>query len=151
MVRTNTPLPNPPQGGRENRGVVPSPLEGEGRVGGDAASYVNAFRAFARASEPRWLSEKREAAIRRFSELGFPTRRQEAWRFTDLRPLQRAVFPPATTGAAPRLDDAHRLSDATHRIVLVNGRFAPELSDLGELPKGAWLASTARTLAERPA
>jgi Fe-S cluster assembly protein SufD len=119
-------------------------------VPGDTAPYLHAFQAL-RPSEPRWLSEKREAAIRRFSELGFPTRRQEAWRFTDLRPLQRAVFPPATTGAAPRLDDAHRLSGATHRIVLVNGRFAPNLSDLGELPKGAWLASTARTLAERPA
>lgn len=43
-----------------------------------------------------------------------------------------------------------RLAGATHRIVLVNGAFAPGLSDIGALPPGAWLASTAQTLAERP-
>src|SRR5579883_1198190 len=152
-VRAGPPLPNPPpQGGRGNHGATPSPLEGEGGVGGDAASYIDAFRKLSRAGEPHWLSERREAAIKRFGELGFPTRRQEAWRFTDLRPLQRHVFPPAAAAEAlPLPSHTHRLPGPAHRVVFVNGRFAAALSDLGALPEGAWLASTAHTLAERPA
>ena len=34
------------------------------------------------------LAEKRREAFARFEELGFPTRRDEAWRFSNLRPLQ---------------------------------------------------------------
>jgi Fe-S cluster assembly protein SufD len=90
------------------------------------------------------LAEKRGEAFARFEELGFPTRRDEAWRFTNLRPLQDKAFAPATDkpGAAPALERYFFAGD-THRIVLVNGRFAPALSKIGGLPKGATLGSTA--------
>ncbi|HXP32229.1 MAG TPA: Fe-S cluster assembly protein SufD [Stellaceae bacterium] len=116
------------------------------------APYLAAFRARAVEAEPHWLSEQRDAALARFAALGFPTRREEAWRFTDLRPLESATFLPAEQGAAlaPERLAPWRLDGPTHRLVLVAGRFAPELSEIGPLPEGAWLASTARTLAERP-
>ena len=42
------------------------------------------------------LAEKRREAFARFEELGFPTRRDEAWRFTNLRPLNEIPpHPPA--------------------------------------------------------
>ena len=121
-------------------------------VKAEAAPYVEAYRAQPRpADEPRWLAERREAALRNFGDKGFPTRRQEAWRFTDLRPLQRAPLPPTAGGAVARQAlDTYRLAGAAHRLVFVNGRFSPELSAVGALPKGAWLAPTTRTLAERP-
>jgi Fe-S cluster assembly protein SufD len=123
-------------------------------VKAEAAPYFEAFRARARdADEPRWLATRREAALLRFGELGFPTRRQEAWRFTNLRPLQGTPYPPASrvAGLAPTLVDALRLPEATHRLVFVNGRFAPELSLLSVVPAGTWLATARRTLDERPA
>ena len=40
------------------------------------------------------LAEKRREAFARFEKLGFPTRREEAWRFTYLRLLQAEVFLP---------------------------------------------------------
>jgi Fe-S cluster assembly protein SufD len=114
----------------------------------ETAPYRDAFRA--RTDEPRWLSQGRETALARFTELGFPTRREEAWRFTDLRPLQRATYAPAAPGAtAPALP--LRFAGEAHRLVFVNGAFAPALSAIGTLPKGAWLASTQTTLRERPA
>ncbi len=105
-----------------------------------------------RAGEPAALTSAREAAMARFEALGFPTRRLEAWRFTDVRPLQKRAFLPlvATKAAAPKLD-ALRLPEAAYRVVLVNGIFAPELSAIGNLPKGVWLAGTAETLRARPA
>lgn len=116
-----------------------------------AKDYLHARFGQLDVAQPDWLAADRAVALARFAELGFPTRRDEAWRFTDLKPLQRVMFPPASagTGIAPKLD-AWRYVGQTHRIVLVNGRFAPELSQIGELPKGVWLAGTAQTLAERP-
>src|SRR5258708_8395981 len=122
-------------------------------VKAETAPYFEAFRAQPRdAEEPRWLAARREAALLRFGELGFPTRRQEAWRFTNLRPLQGTTFAPATgiAAVAPAVVDALRLSDASHRLVFVNGRFAPELSLLSAVPAGTWLATVRRTLDERP-
>lgn len=122
-------------------------------VKAETAPYFEAFRASPRnAEEPRWLADRREAALLRFGELGFPTRRQEAWRFTNLRALQSTNFAPATgiAAVAPALIDALRLPEASHRLVFVNGRFAPELSLLSVVPAGTWLATVRRTLDERP-
>ena len=118
----------------------------------ETTPYLDAFRARPPAREPAWLAKSRAALLARFAALGFPTRREEAWRFTDLRPLQARAFPPgAATSRDPRAAPLPlRFAGACHRIVLVEGRFAPDLSEIGPLPAGAWLASTATTLAERP-
>ena len=121
-------------------------------INSETAPYLAAFPAREGKAEPQWLTKRRAAAAERFTALGLPTRRDEAWRFTDLRPLQRLSF-----AAAPAEKDRHpvdtapwHLSGPTHRLVLVNGCFVPELSAVGALPAGAWLATTAETLAQRP-
>ena len=124
-------------------------------VKSETAPYIEAFRAQSRSDEPAWLAAKREAALANFGEKGFPTRRQEAWRFTNLRPLEKTSFASpaewqlAEDDVAQNIED-RRLAEAGHRVVIVNGRFSDVLSEIGGLPKGAWLASAARTLAERP-
>jgi len=117
----------------------------------ETAPYVDAFRA--RAGEPPWLAARRAASLDHFAALGFPTRREEAWRFTDLRPLERAIFPPVAAPLRGAAGDIARwrLPGVTHRIVLVDGGFAPDLSAIGTLPHGVYLAPTARALVERPA
>ena len=42
-----------------------------------------------------WLRELRQAALARFLERGFPTTRDEDWRFTNVSVLQRTPFRPA--------------------------------------------------------
>ncbi len=84
----------------------------------------------------------RDAAARAFRTLGLPGaaagRREEAWKYTSLRPLAEAPFhaPLSTVGA----DAAGLLRLARSRIVFVDGRFRPDLSDL---PEGATFASFA--------
>ena len=39
-----------------------------------------------------WLAELREKAAARFAEVGFPTTRQEAWRFTDVRAIAETAY-----------------------------------------------------------
>jgi Fe-S cluster assembly protein SufD len=118
----------------------------------ETAPYLEAFRDRNGVREPAWLGESRKAALARFAELGFPSRREEAWRFTDLRPLASSAFPPTCLGAAAAETDIApwRFAAPAHRVVLVDGRYAPDLSDVGSLPAGAYLASTERALAERP-
>lgn len=118
-----------------------------------------AFHAGADAArEPAQLTRHRAAAMQRFAELGLPGRHDEAWRFTDLRPLSAAysmsVAAPDTTATLAAIDTsrltAHRLTGPAHRIVLVNGRVQPDLSPLGSLPPGVWLGSIADAIDLRP-
>src|SRR5256714_1681051 len=66
--------------------------------------YVKDFQAFASngaAGAPAWLREIREGAIARFSALGFPTTKQEAWRFTSVAPIAATHFAPPASGVPP--------------------------------------------------
>ena len=120
----------------------------------EAAPYLEAFQSReSDAAEPDWLRDRRAAALERFASLGFPTRRDEPWRFTNLAPLAREAYPPAPPPkpSKSRLPlEPYLVAGAAHRIVMIDGYVVPELSAIGRLPKGAWLGSTARALAERP-
>jgi len=119
----------------------------------ETAPYLEAFRTHVGvAGESDALLDHRAAALKHFATLGFPTRRDEPWRFTNLTPLARAVFPPAPRPAPAQeqmLLDPYLVGGAAHRIVLIDGYVVPELSPVGRLPKGVWLGSTARSLVER--
>lgn len=77
-----------------------------------------------------WIAELRNEAAGLFRGLGLPTRRVEAWRYTDLASVSQASFSEALTFAdeAPALPTAR----APWRAVFVDGRFAPEVSALPE-------------------
>jgi Fe-S cluster assembly protein SufD len=64
-----------------------------------------------------WIQQLREAAFERFSELGFPTTRDEEWRFTNVAPIARGHFPAHHNHAVDALPEAARLHLA---------RYAPE-------------------------
>src|SRR5215216_889778 len=53
-----------------------------------------------RAHNPAWLKPIREAAIARFKELGFPTTRDENWKYTSLDPIATRNFAPGSGTAA---------------------------------------------------
>src|SRR2546422_9849488 len=98
--------------------------------------YVADFEAFARngaSGAPEWLRQLREGAIARFTELGFPTMKQEEWRFTSVAPIAETRFalarPEATLTPAPRdIDRFVPRAAGRRRLVFVNGRHVPALS-----------------------
>ena len=120
----------------------------------EARPYLDAFGRDDR--EPDWLAGHRRRSLARFAELGFPSRRSEAWRYLDLRALEGSPMLPtgalrAAAGAATRAQlDEVGFSEAAYRLVLVDGRYAPELSAIEGLPPGVWLGATAAAIAERP-
>ncbi len=78
-----------------------------------------------------WLNQLRGEALDRANELAVPTTRDEDWRFTDLSPLYRQAFHPASAEplAAERLEPLIA-PEAGARLVFVDGRFARGLSRL---------------------
>jgi len=111
-----------------------------------------AFRASRPAAEPAFVRDLRPRAIERFAELGFPTTGQEEWRFTSVKPIAETTFSRALPGQSTV--DPARLAPHTfavgHRLVFVDGCFAPELSRLGALPEGVVVGSLAEALATEP-
>jgi len=104
--------------------------------------------------EPPWLTDARHAGLAQFAKLGMPSRRSEAWRYIDLGGLDRfqpAASRPAAAGAAAvgPLLDRMAVGEIGHRLVLVDGRFAPELSQIGAV-EGVWFGPTAQAIRARP-
>lgn len=94
----------------------------------------------------------REAAFERFAATGLPHRRVEAWKYTDLRALLREVKPlasPPDAATKMRAADARLiLGDVKcRRLMLVDGTFAPDLSDLAKPEPGLTVRSMAEALA----
>ena len=85
------------------------------------------------------LEEIRSEAARRFAERGFPTPREEEWRFTNVAPIAKLNFAPAED-AGRGLDEElraelERLGWGGLRLVFVDGRFSPQLSST-RFPRG---------------
>lgn len=118
-----------------------------------------------------WMRRARDAAIARFADAGFPTARQEDWKYTNVAAIEKGMFapavksplaspfeqippiPPLTKGGAGEISsrvEEFALGDACHRLVFVNGHFVPELSRLLPLPAGVKLGSLASVLQTEP-
>jgi Fe-S cluster assembly protein SufD len=99
---------------------------------------------------PRWLQDLRDRGATRFAALGFPTVRDEEWRFTNVSPIANTEFIAATDApaAVEQNLDAVIYGDATSRIVVLNGRFQAQLSRVSALPKGIRVGSLAAAVTE---
>lgn len=120
-----------------------------------AGSYIEAFGSLHErtTSQPKWLHMQRQHAFEQFCDAGFPTLKNEDWRFTNTAAIARVPFnlPP---------DEQVRLSkdelqpflmrSAACRLVFVNGKFAPELSEVDSLPSGVKVGSLAAEVEARP-
>lgn len=121
-------------------------------------AVASAFQGLARLEprtngrHPGWLDELRRSAFRWVSERGFPTVKDEAWKYTRVAPLLEIPFAPAEPEAAHRLSpkaiDQLAGDLGGTRIVVVNGYFVAQLSALNKLPTGVKVRSLASALAE---
>ncbi len=88
--------------------------------------------------EPAWLRALRAEAASSFAAQGLPTRRNEAWRFTDLAGLaELSEKSREIVVGSTELPDA--LGEPCHRLVFVDGIFSAERSSLDGLPAGVEL------------
>ncbi|WP_291861265.1 Fe-S cluster assembly protein SufD [Bradyrhizobium sp.] len=95
------------------------------------------------------VADTRRQAFEAYARLGLPYRRIEDWKYTDLRVLMREVLPLAAAPDAAAMKRAatalklHAIA-GVRPLVLVDGVFAPTLSETAGLEKGLGI----RTLRE---
>jgi Fe-S cluster assembly protein SufD len=88
---------------------------------------------------PDWFRASRHAAIETFRRLGLPDTRHEEWRFTNIAPIRQTAFTLPDSSPNTSREDINplRIPDLDcFRIVFVNGRYSPRLSDTHGLPPG---------------
>lgn len=98
------------------------------------------------------IAAVRAAAFNHFVLAGLPHPRVETWKYTDLRRLMRdakplAAPPDAAAKQKARTDGGLLTGLGFRRLVIVDGTFVEELSDLVELEPGLTVRSMAEALA----
>jgi Fe-S cluster assembly protein SufD len=100
-----------------------------------------------------WLRRLRAAAADRYAADGFPSPREEEWKYTNVVALEKKLFKPGEAAASAQLDpaslDRWRLPEAWS-LVFVDGLYAAPLSRLEGLPEGVIATSLASALAACP-
>ena len=117
----------------------------------ESGAAVEKFTQFAVPAGPSWLAPLRQAGLAGFVSQGFPTLRDEDWRFTNLAGLAKLKFQPAArvsaNGAEAQLiQDSPFASLAGPRLVFVNGHFSESLSQVKPLAGGVRIESLAAAL-----
>ena len=107
-----------------------------------------------RKDEPRWLRELRARGAAHFARVGFPTTRDEDWKYTSAAPIAeldvRAIQEPGGEVIAAQLEPyTFGQSDWT-TLVFVNGRYDSELSTGGAPAAGVRVLPLGEAREEMP-
>jgi len=107
----------------------------------ESNSYETAFRALLgkTTAEPAWLRQMREDSFARFAQVGFPSVKDEEWKYTNVAPIAKLKFAPAFPNGRPAGNGFGALAydeARQSRLVFVNGVLQRELSSVDGLPAG---------------
>src|SRR6266545_6404575 len=102
--------------------------------------YQEAFRTLQESrhdATASWVERLRENAMATFTELGFPSVKEEEWKYTNVAAIARTDFTPLISAddsrvksAASRLSDLGYVEAQSSQLVFVNGILRRELSSL---------------------
>ncbi|MEA1834980.1 SufD family Fe-S cluster assembly protein [Methylobacterium durans] len=117
-----------------------------------AESGLSKLFEVARMKFPTGVSIAREEAFRYFEAMGLPSRRVEAFKYTDLRAALKEAAPPADAPAAATAREAIGAAKGfagieAVRLAFVNGHLVAEASDLGHVPQGVTVTPLNEALA----
>lgn len=116
--------------------------------------YLAEFDRFRRRLPDDRLAQRRDQALAFLKDHGFPTRKKETWKYTDVAPITRRRFtlPEAAPAAVDEsFIEALRFPGLSgSALIFVNGHFAAALSDVASLPDGAVAQSLRETRTAKP-
>jgi Fe-S cluster assembly protein SufD len=115
--------------------------------------YLSAFESYQKNGVgvgPGWLKQLRESAIASFAKLGFPTARNEDWKYTSVDPIASTTFERVKQSdgevAADAIAELAFIPARSARLVFIDGIYSPRLSELAGLPRGVRVESLAEAL-----
>lgn len=101
---------------------------------------------------PAWVARLRESAMDRFEELGFPSVKEEEWKYTNVAAITKLKFEadPGASSCGVTAVEVARLGCVeaqNSQLVFVNGVLRDDLSSLSELPAGVIAIDLAKAIA----
>ena len=118
--------------------------------------YLSDFERFEeRGAAPAWVQSIRREAISRFAALGFPTTKDEEWKYTSVAPIFKIPFKPATAqgngvNTVEALDRTVPISLPAERLAFIDGHYSKELSSRPRHSERVTVSSLAGALASDP-
>ena len=118
--------------------------------------YLSAFESFEKrnAKNPLWMDETRKAAMKRFARFGFPTMREENWRYTNVRPIEETPFQFFSDSPKTLLPSALETFDLGqkkgYQLVFINGLYHPKLSRPADSKGGLYVRNLESVLTSNP-
>ncbi len=109
----------------ENKKTIPAQLEGEFET-----LLEKTF-----SSEPDWLKEKRKEAFEKFSDSGIPTRKNEEYKYTDVKKIFSGIFTVLHNEAHKLNSIPSSLGKGSIRLVFINGWLHKDSTLSAKLPK----------------
>lgn len=117
-----------------------------------SAAYAKLENSLA-GSSLAWLNDMRAQAKEQFIEQGFPSLRDEEWRYSNLAVLDKKLFNPVLASELGHVDvtdlEAYKLNDCW-TMVLVDGHYSAGLSNLEGIPDSVTISSLAEALTDKP-
>ncbi len=107
-------------------------------------SLEESFRESRSPRDAEWLVEIRRAAMEQLRETGFPTVKDEDWKYTNVAPILKVPFSPPPEEGPRRLEQPREGA----QLVFINGRHAPALSSVPR--DGVEIGSLRDALAKEP-
>jgi len=109
--------------------------------------YLENYRQFSTRLAGDGLESVRNSGAELFRNMGFPGKREENWKYTDVRPIAGGNFVlPQDGGDSIDRDSVNKARPAgldCHEVVFINGRYAAEYSSAGNLPEGVIIENLA--------
>ncbi len=119
-----------------------------------AAYYVDQFEQLKNSLPGQdivWLADQRHSDLYRFSKTGFPTQRDEDWRYTPLRPITSKTFAvTAQSGFEVDLERFQIPALDSYQMLFVDGQLDTRRSAMDVKEAGVTIESLASVLASRP-
>ncbi len=117
-------------------------------------NFQSAFSTRQGACALPWLSAHRQSAFDQFQDAGFPTRRHENWKYTDVSSITKTGFVLANADhnliAEGELDTILYGQKNSHEVVFINGQFSSKHSKIGSLPDNVIIGSLREALHNSP-
>lgn len=118
--------------------------------------YISNFQEFEsklNGQSKTFLHDIRKDALTKLKDLHFPTIKDEEWKYTNIAPLMKENFQLPEKVEATKIDEEfiykNSFTDFDYdRIVFINGKFSPQFSIIGELPKGVVIGSLAKAITD---
>lgn len=127
-----------------------------GGGGMSAAGYVESYESLTENLPGRnllWLNAIRQEALQGFERGGFPSPREEEWKYTNVTALEKKLYLPGPPSGSVEVDAgwiaSHAIEDAW-TLVLADGRYLPALSTLEGLPENVVVTSLADAMEKHP-